>query len=94
MEIHMHCVLCENLQRTFEARQREYIESGSLAYYQVSKKFAAYKNVEMERARIELQEHQAECLAALSLSARIPAAALLRPRLQERRRNAHVGAAA
>jgi len=50
----MHCVLCENLERAFEAKRSEYIESGSLAYYRVSKKFAAYKNVEMERARLEL----------------------------------------
>jgi len=90
----MHCLLCENLQRAFEARQREYIESGSLAYYQVSKKFAAYNNVEMERARIELQEHQSACVSATNLSGRIPAGALLRPQPHERRRSAHVGAAA
>jgi len=90
----MHCLLCENLQQAFEARQREYIESGSLAYYQVSKKFAAYKNVEMERARIELQEHQSVCVSAANVSGRLPAGTMLRPPRQERLRTGPVGAAA
>jgi hypothetical protein len=90
----MHCVLCENLQQAFEARQREYIESGSLAYYRVSKKFAAYYNVEMERARNELQEHQAVCVSAANLSGRLPAEVLRRPQHQKDRQSAAVGAAA
>jgi len=90
----MYCVLCENLQQAFEDRRSEYIESGSLAYYRVSKKFAAYKNVEMERARIELQEHQSVCVSAANVTGRLPAGTLLRPPQQERRRNTHVGAAA
>lgn len=90
----MLCLLCENLERAFEARRREYIEAGSLAYYRVSKKFAAYKNVEMERARTELQEHQSVCVSAANVSARLPAGTLLRPPHQERLRNAPVGAAA
>jgi hypothetical protein len=90
----MYCVLCENLQQAFEARRSEYIESGSLAYYRVSKKFAAYKNVEMERARIELQEHQSVCVSAANLSGRLPAGTLLRPPHPERLRHTHVGAAA
>jgi len=90
----MHCVLCENLELAFEARRSEYIESGSLAYYRVSKKFAAYNNVEMERARIELQEHQSVCVSAANVSGRLPAGTLLRPSLQERLHNGPVGAAA
>jgi hypothetical protein len=90
----MQCVLCESLQYAFETRQREYLESASLACYRVSTKFAAYKNVEMERARLELQEHQAVCVAAANGSGRLPAGTLLRPALREGRRNAQVGAAA
>lgn len=75
----MHCRLCENLERALEARRSEYVESSSLAYYQVSKKFAAYKNVEMERARTELQEHRMVCLAAQNE----PAPAAVRPRLSK-----------
>jgi hypothetical protein len=90
----MHCLLCENLERTFEARRMEYIESGSLAYFRVSKKFAAYKNVEMERARIELQEHQSVCVSAANVTGRLPIGTLLRPPQPERFHKGRIGAAA
>jgi hypothetical protein len=90
----MHCLLCENLERTFEARRSEYVESGSLAYFRVSKKFAAYKNVEMERARIELQEHQSVCVSAANVSGRLPVGALLRPPQQAGFRKDRIEAAA
>jgi hypothetical protein len=63
---------CKNLESAFEARRNEYIRASSLAYVLVSKKFAAYMNVEMERALIELQEHRAVCLFASSEPARSP----------------------
>jgi hypothetical protein len=68
----MRCLICRNLELAFEARRNEYIQASSLAYVLVSKKFAAYKNVEMERALIELQEHRAVCLFASSEVARSP----------------------
>lgn len=76
----MYCRLCENLERALATTQSEYIEASSLAYHMVSKKFAAYKNVEMERARAELQEHRMVCLAAMTASQTIPAAMLRRPK--------------
>jgi hypothetical protein len=90
----MYCLLCENLERAFDARQKEYFESATLACFRVSRKFAAYKNVEMERARLELQEHQLVCVAAANASGRLPGGTLLRPAPQERSRTARVGAAA
>jgi cytochrome c553 len=75
----MYCRLCENLQRALAATEAEYLEASSLAYHQVSKKFAAYKNVEMERARAELQDHRMVCLAAMVTTQAIPAAILRRP---------------
>ncbi|MGP8269315.1 MAG: hypothetical protein ACLQLH_04545 [Terracidiphilus sp.] len=65
----MGCFVCENLERIFKAKQQEYIEACSAAYYRVSTKFAAYKNVDMERARNEFEEHQRICVSALSDSA-------------------------
>jgi hypothetical protein len=62
----MRCLLCRNLETAFEARRREFIEASSVAYYSVSKKFAAYMNVEMERALIELEEHRSICLSAMN----------------------------
>lgn len=58
----MQCQLCLNLEQAFEARRREYIQASSLASRSVSSKFAAYTNVEMERALNELQDHRSVCL--------------------------------
>lgn len=79
----MLCQLCRNLEQAFEARQREYIEASSLATYSVSKKFAAYMNVEMERALIELEEHRSVCRFAASDLPSLPAEAPLRRRRPE-----------
>jgi len=57
----MGCSVCANLEQTYTARLGEYVEACSSACYQVSKKFAAHKNVEMERAKYELEEHWAVC---------------------------------
>jgi len=74
----MHCRLCENLERALDVRRSEYIEASSDAYYRVSKRLAAYKNVEMERARTELQEHRLVCLAAMNASPSLSSPAMLR----------------
>ncbi len=76
----MLCLLCRNLEQALQARRAEYLESSSLAYYTVSKKFAAYLNVEMERALIELEEHRAVCCSAISELAHLPAVLQLRLR--------------
>jgi hypothetical protein len=65
----MGCVVCEDLERAFKTMQKEYLEACSAAYYRVSRKFAAYKNVDMERARNELEEHRLACVSALNDSA-------------------------
>jgi hypothetical protein len=79
----MRCLLCRNLEQAFEATRREFIESSSLACYSVSKKFAAYLNVEMERALNELQDHRSVCRSAMSESARLPVVARLGLNQQE-----------
>jgi hypothetical protein len=68
----MRCMLCRNLELAFEARRTEYIQASSLSSYHVSKKFAAYTNVEMERALMELEEHRSVCLLAGNESAHMP----------------------
>lgn len=90
----MHCLLCESLELAFEARRSEYIEATSLANYRISKRFAAYKNVEMERARTELEEHQSVCAYAVAQSAPSPTVALLRIAHRESLQGNHVGTAA
>jgi hypothetical protein len=60
----MDCLLCKDLERAFEARRSKYIEACSAAYYRVSTELAAYDNVEMERAKSDLEEHQLVCVSA------------------------------
>ncbi|MGA2350386.1 MAG: hypothetical protein ABSF70_08145 [Terracidiphilus sp.] len=61
----MICSICVNLERTYLDRQRDYVEARSSVSYRVSTRLAAQKNVEMERARYELEEHQSVCVSAL-----------------------------
>jgi hypothetical protein len=90
----MRCPLCLNLESAFEARRREYLEASSLAYFRVSKKFAAYMNVEMERALIELEEHRSVCRSAINESARLPVVAELCLNHKEAFRSSSIGTAA
>jgi len=57
----MSCPICGDLQRDYENKLGEYIAARSSAVYGLSKKLAAQKNVEMERARYELEEHRIVC---------------------------------
>ena len=62
----MDCPTCKDLERVFEARRSNYITARSAAYYRVSTELAAYKNVDMERAKSDLEEHQLVCVFAAS----------------------------
>ena len=68
----MKCLVCANLERTYLARLSEYVEARSSAGYRVSTRLAAQINVEMERARYELEEHQAVCISAALPPALLP----------------------
>jgi hypothetical protein len=41
-----------------------YVEALSAAYYRVSTELAAHKNVDMERAKSDLEEHRLVCVSA------------------------------
>jgi hypothetical protein len=60
----MNCLKCTDLQQAFESKLSKYIEARSAAYYRVSTELAAHKNVDMERARSDLKEHQLVCVSA------------------------------
>jgi hypothetical protein len=62
----MDCLVCKNLKRALELRRSEYLEARSAAYYRVSTELAAYKNVDMERAKSDLEEHQFVCASAMA----------------------------
>jgi hypothetical protein len=57
----MDCLQCTDLSRTFESAHAKYAAARSAELYQVSTEIAAKKQVDMERARIDLEEHQAAC---------------------------------
>jgi hypothetical protein len=61
--IAMDCTICKDLERALESRRSEYMEARSAAYYQVSTELAALKNVDMERAKGDLEEHRLVCLS-------------------------------
>jgi len=66
----------------------------SEACYVVTKRFAAYLNVEMERARIELQDHRSICRFIVSDATALPLTSLLRRPQQELLRRGTLGTAA
>ena len=65
----MNCSICRNLEQAFEAGLSEYVEARSSAGYQVSKRHAAEMNVDMERARYELEEHRLVCVTPVRVLA-------------------------
>ena len=68
----MGCSICGNLEQACEAALSEYTEARSSACYRVSTKLAARKNVDMERARYELEEHRSVCVSAVRVCALLP----------------------
>jgi hypothetical protein len=67
----MGCPICRNLERAYEDELNEYLEACSSACYRVSTKLAGQKNVDMERARYELEEHRSVCVS-VRVSAILP----------------------
>jgi hypothetical protein len=68
----MDCIECKNLEEAFESRLSNYIEACSAAYYRVSKELAAKANVDMERAKSDLKEHQLVCVSAAEMRQSAP----------------------
>lgn len=68
----MDCSICRDLKRAYEAGLSEYLEARSSASYGVSTNLAAFKNVEMERAKSDLEEHQLVCVSAVRAIALLP----------------------
>jgi hypothetical protein len=59
----MGCLVCKDLKRAFESRREEYVDARGAAYYRVSTELAAQKNVDMERAKSDLEEHRLVCVS-------------------------------
>jgi len=58
----MECLACRDLKRAYDVVRSEYSKARSSVFYPISNEFAAVKNVDMERARYELEEHRILCI--------------------------------
>jgi hypothetical protein len=68
----MSCAICAYLERAYLAELNEYLVARSSAGYRVSTMRAAQKNVDMQRARHELEKHRKVCLAAAGVIGIMP----------------------
>jgi hypothetical protein len=59
-----NCLECKNLTRDFESHLAKYQAARSSVLYRISTEFAAKQQVDMERARNDLEEHQLVCALA------------------------------
>jgi len=57
----MGCAMCRELKRVFDIKLTQYVEACASAYYRVSTQLAASRNVDMERAKNDWEEHQMVC---------------------------------
>ncbi len=60
----MDCLTCRDLKARYDVCIIDYAEARSSEYYRITHQFAAGKNVDMERARFELEEHRSVCVSA------------------------------
>jgi hypothetical protein len=63
----MDCSECKNLEQAFESKLSKYTEARSAVYHRISTELAARKNVDMERARNDMEEHKLVCVSAAKL---------------------------
>jgi hypothetical protein len=57
----MNCLECTALDRTLKAALARYTAARSSAFFRVSTEFAAMNQVDMERAKTSIQEHELVC---------------------------------
>jgi hypothetical protein len=61
----MDCLVCKDLDRALDSTLAGYVAACASAFHRVSTEFAAKKEVDMERAKSDLEEHQLVCPFAL-----------------------------
>jgi hypothetical protein len=62
-----NCPECESLNQIFESRLTGYLAARSTVLYQVSTEFAAKQQVDMERAKNDMEEHLSICSFAADM---------------------------
>lgn len=61
----MDCLVCKDLDRALKSTLASYIQARSAAFHRVCTDIAAKKEVDMERAKNDLQEHRLGCPFAI-----------------------------
>ena len=56
-----NCLESENLNRVYESKLTKYLPARSAVLYRISTEFAAKQQVDMERAKNDIQEHLLIC---------------------------------
>ena len=59
------CPICKDLDRALNLTLASYMAARTAAYYRVCTDIAAKREVDVERAKIDLQEHQIACASAI-----------------------------
>ena len=67
-----NCLECKNLTRVFESKLATYLAARSAALYRISTAFAAQQQVDMERAKNDVEEHLLICSFATKVRCLTP----------------------
>jgi hypothetical protein len=62
-----NCPECESLNQVFESKLTGYLAARSAVLYQISTEFAAKQQVDMERAKNDMEEHLSTCSFAADM---------------------------
>jgi hypothetical protein len=62
-----NCPECESLNQVFESKLNGYLAARSAVLYQISTEFAAKQQVDMERAKNDMEEHLSICSFAADM---------------------------
>jgi hypothetical protein len=67
-----NCLECKNLNRVFKSELTKYLVARSAAFYRISTEFAAKRQVDMERAKNDMEEHLLICRFATKARCLVP----------------------
>jgi len=85
------CPQCRDLDRVFRFKLTKYVDACAAAFYRVSKEFAAKSQVDMERAKNDVEEHMLVCASRMSRLDHVQHAANCNHPLEQMRNGQHLG---
>jgi hypothetical protein len=56
-----NCLVCQNLNRVYESKRAKYLAARSAVLHRICNEFAARQQVDMERAKNDMEEHLWTC---------------------------------